>query len=83
MDFFRRFTFLLCAPAFDVDELEGGARHQDGCTDAAIGCMIVDWGKKNSISPDLPSRFDAANVPASLESSRPPIGGSASTHVST
>ena len=23
MDYFRRFTFLLCAPAFDADELEG------------------------------------------------------------
>jgi ornithine decarboxylase len=69
MDFFRRFTFLLCAPAFDVDELEGSrlqqiitaveklgfvvvkARRVEDAelaikTDAAIGCMIVDWGKK-------------------------------------
>ena len=69
MDFFRRFTFLLCAPAFDVDELEGSrlqqiiaaveklgfavvkARRAEDAelairTDAAIGCMIVDWGKK-------------------------------------
>ena len=23
MDFFRRFTFLVCAPAFDADDLEG------------------------------------------------------------
>ena len=69
MDFFRRFTFLLCAPAFDVDDLEGSrlqqivaaveklgfavvkARRVEDAelaikTDAAIGCMIVDWGKK-------------------------------------
>ena len=69
MDYFRRFTFLLCAPAFDPDELEGTRLHQivvavekSGFevirarrvedaelaikTDAAIGCMIVDWGKK-------------------------------------
>jgi ornithine decarboxylase len=69
MDFFRRFTFLVCAPAFDADELEGSrlqqiiaaveklgfevvkARRVEDAelaikTDAAIGCMIVDWGKK-------------------------------------
>ncbi len=69
MDYFRRFTFLLCAPAFDSDELEGArlqqivaaveksgfevikARRVEDAelaikTDAAIGCMIVDWGKK-------------------------------------
>jgi len=69
MDYFRRFTFLLCAPAFDADELEGErlrqivaaveksgfevvrARRVEDAelaikTDAAIGCMIVDWGKK-------------------------------------
>jgi len=23
MDFFRRFTFLVCAPAFDAEDLEG------------------------------------------------------------
>ena len=69
MDYFRRFTFLLCAPAFDPDELEGErlrqivaaveksgfevlrARRVEDAelaikTDAAIGCMIVDWGKK-------------------------------------
>ncbi len=69
MDFFRRFTFLLCAPAFDADDLEGSrlqqivgaveklgfavvkARRAEDAelaikTDAAIGCMIVDWGKK-------------------------------------
>ena len=28
MDYFRRFTFLLCAPAFDPDELEGLRLHQ-------------------------------------------------------
>ena len=69
MDFFRRFTFLVCAPAFDADDLEGlrlgqitvaieklgfqvvrARRIEDAeiavQTDAAIGCMVVDWGKK-------------------------------------
>src|SRR6516225_1579175 len=69
MDFFRRFTFLVCAPSFDPDELEGvrlqeiitqveklgfevvRARKLEDAeiavqTDAAIGCMVVDWGKR-------------------------------------
>ena len=69
MDFFRRFTFLVCTPGFQADDLEGqrlleivGAVERMGFqvvkarriedaeiavqTDAAIGCMIVDWGKK-------------------------------------
>jgi hypothetical protein len=69
MDFFRRFTFLVCAPAFDAEDLEGlrlgqitvaieklgfqvvrARRIEDAeiavRTDAAIGCMVVDWGKK-------------------------------------
>lgn len=69
MDFFRRFTFLVCAPAFDEQDLEGlrlqqiivaiqqlgidvvrARRIEDAeiavQTDAAIGCMVVDWGKK-------------------------------------
>src|ERR1700752_169356 len=69
MDFFRRFTFLFCAPAFDAEELEGvrldeithaidkmgfqvvrARRIEDAeiavQADAAIGCMVVDWGKK-------------------------------------
>ena len=69
MDFFKRFTFLLCAPGFDTDDLEGlrlqaivAAVEDDGFevvkarrvedaelavqTDAAIGCMVVDWGKR-------------------------------------
>jgi ornithine decarboxylase len=69
MDFFRRFTFLVCAPAFDAEDLEGArvgeitvaieklgykvtrARRLEDAeiavqTDAAIGCMVVDWGKK-------------------------------------
>lgn len=69
MDFFRRFNFLVYAPAFEADELEG-ARLQDIFveverlgfevtkarriedaelairTDAAIGCMVLDWGKR-------------------------------------
>jgi ornithine decarboxylase len=69
MDYFRRFTFLFAAPAFDTDDLEGirfnqiveeiqrsgfevikARRLEDATiavqTDAAIGCMLVDWGKK-------------------------------------
>jgi ornithine decarboxylase len=69
MDYFRRFTFLFAAPAFDADDLEGirfnqiveeiqrsgfevikARRLEDATiavqTDAAIGCMLVDWGKK-------------------------------------
>ena len=69
MDFFRRFTILICAPAFDADDLEGHrlgeistaiehlgfqvvrARRVEDAeivvqTDAAVGCMVVDWGKK-------------------------------------
>ncbi|TAJ83694.1 Orn/Lys/Arg decarboxylase N-terminal domain-containing protein [Reyranella sp.] len=69
MDFFRRFTFLFCTPAFDTDDLEGhrlgeitaaidrlgfqvvrARRIEDAeiavQTDAAVGCMVVDWGKK-------------------------------------
>jgi ornithine decarboxylase/arginine decarboxylase len=69
MEYFRRFTFLFSAPAFNADELEGlrvqqiiAAIEQSGFqvvkarrfedaeiavqTDAAIGCMVVDWGKK-------------------------------------
>jgi ornithine decarboxylase len=69
MDYFRRFTFLVCAPAFEADDLEGHrleqiiaeverlgfqvvkARRSEDAelaiqTDAAIGCMIVDWSKR-------------------------------------
>jgi ornithine decarboxylase/arginine decarboxylase len=69
MDFFRRFTFLVCTPGFQAEDLEGqrlleivGAVERMGFqvikarriedaeiavqTDAAIGCMVVDWGKK-------------------------------------
>ena len=69
MDFHRRFTVLMCAPAFDPDDLEGARvqqivtavegrgfevvrarRVEDAAiavqTDAAIGCMVVDWGKR-------------------------------------
>ncbi|HIJ61149.1 MAG TPA: amino acid decarboxylase [Rhodospirillaceae bacterium] len=68
MEFFRRFTFLVCAPAFDSDDLEGArvqqiiteverlgfgvvrARRVEDAeiavqTDAAIGGILVDWGK--------------------------------------
>ncbi len=69
MEYERRFTFLVCAPAFDDTDLEGmrlqhivteierlgyavvKARRADDAelaiqTDAAIGCMVVDWGKR-------------------------------------
>ncbi len=69
MNFFQRFTFLICAPAFDADDLEGlrlqqivsaierlgfdvvkARRIEDAeiavKTDAAIGCMVVDWSKR-------------------------------------
>jgi ornithine decarboxylase len=69
MEYFRRFTFLFSAPAFNADDLEGlrvqqivaaiensgfqvvKARRLEDAeiavqTDAAIGCMVVDWGKK-------------------------------------
>ena len=69
MDFFRHFTVLICAPTFNVEDLEGlrldqitveieklgfevvRARRVEDAeiavqTDAAIGCMVVDWGKK-------------------------------------
>ena len=68
MEFFRRLTFLVCAPAFDNDDLEGlrvqeiitevqqlgfevirARRIEDAeiavQTDAAIGCVLVDWDK--------------------------------------
>ena len=68
MDFFRRFTLLVCAPAFDADDLEGvrvqqitteveklgfqvvRARRVEDAeitvqTDAAVGCVLIDWGK--------------------------------------
>jgi hypothetical protein len=68
MDFFRRFTLLVCDPAFPADDLGGlrvqyiiaeveklgfevvRARRFDDAeiaveTDAAIGCVPVDWGK--------------------------------------
>jgi ornithine decarboxylase len=69
MDFYRRFTLLVCAPFFDEQDLEGlrlkqiiaaverlgievvRARRTEDAeiavqTDAAIGCILVDWGKK-------------------------------------
>jgi ornithine decarboxylase len=69
MDFFKHFTVLVSAPAFDPDDLEGvrvqqivaaveregfevvRARRIDDAaiavqTDAAVGCVLVDWGKR-------------------------------------
>ena len=69
MDYFRRFTLLVCAPAFSADDLEGlrvqqitteveklgfevvRARRVDDAelviqTDAAVGCVLLDWGKR-------------------------------------
>jgi ornithine decarboxylase len=71
MDYFRRFNFLVWAPAFEADELEGmrleqimgeverlgfevvkARRIEDAelaiRTDAAIGSMILDWGKRGN-----------------------------------
>jgi ornithine decarboxylase len=71
MDFSRHLTVLVCAPAFDADDLEGvrvqqiiveverigfkvvRARRMEDAeiavqTDAAIGCVLVDWGKGGS-----------------------------------
>ena len=73
MDFFRRFTLLVCAPSFNADDLEGlrvqqitseveklgfqvvhAPRVEDAeiavQTDAAIGCILVDWGKKDGLA---------------------------------
>ncbi len=69
MEYERRFKFLVCAPAFDAEDLEGQrlaeivaeiarigfavvkARKPDDAelvirTDAAIGCVLIDWGKR-------------------------------------
>ncbi len=73
MDFFRRFTLLVCAPSFNADDLEGlrvqqivgevekmgfevvrAPRVEDAeiavQTDSAIGCILIDWGKKDGIT---------------------------------
>ncbi|GGF26535.1 amino acid decarboxylase [Aliidongia dinghuensis] len=73
MDFFRRFTLLVCAPSFNADDLEGNRVQQITSeverlgfevvraprvedaeiavqTDAAIGCVLVDWGKKDGLA---------------------------------
>src|SRR5215469_15334834 len=73
MDYFRRFTLLVCAPSFDADDLEGlrvqqitrevekmgfevvHARRVEDAeiavqTDAAIGCILVDFGKKDVLA---------------------------------
>src|SRR5665213_451317 len=85
MDFFRHFTILICAPAFNPDDLEGlrlaqitveieklgfevvRARRVEDAeiavqTDAAIGCMVVDWGKKGPRRQDR--RADQPDAPA-------------------
>jgi ornithine decarboxylase len=77
MDFFRRFTFLVCTPVFDAEDLEGArllqiiaaiehlgfqvvrARRIEDAeiavqTDAAIGCLVVDWGKKGLEGKTVP-----------------------------
>ena len=69
MAFEQRLKFLVCAPAFDADDLEGQriaeiiaeverdgfrvvrARRTDDAelvirTDAAIGCVLIDWGRR-------------------------------------
>jgi ornithine decarboxylase len=69
VEYARRFKFLICAPTFNADDLEGQrlahivteiersgfgvmrARDDDDAemairTDAAIGCCLIDWGKR-------------------------------------
>jgi ornithine decarboxylase len=69
MEYARRFKFLICAPAFSAEDLEGQrlaqiaaeiersgfavmkARDDDDAemairTDSAIGCCLIDWGKR-------------------------------------
>ena len=69
MEYARRFKFLICAPVFNAEDLEGQrlahiaaeiersgfavmkARDDDDAemairTDAAIGCCLIDWGKR-------------------------------------
>ena len=73
MQYERRFKFLVCAPVFDAEDIEGQrlaqivseiekigfgvvkARKADDAelvirTDAAIGCVVVDWGKRGPMS---------------------------------
>ncbi len=72
MQYERRFKFLVCAPVFDAEDLEGQrleeivaeigrigfavvkARKPDDAelvirTDAAIGCVLLDWGKRGPL----------------------------------
>ncbi|MEO5365447.1 MAG: beta-eliminating lyase-related protein [Magnetococcus sp. WYHC-3] len=69
MEYFRRFSFLICAPGFEDKDLEAARLQQIASeierlgfqvvrarsiedsemairTDAAIGCMLISWGKK-------------------------------------
>jgi ornithine decarboxylase len=41
MDFFRRFTFLVCAPAFDADDLEGARLAQIIAAIEQLGFQVV------------------------------------------
>jgi len=81
MDFSRRLTVLVYAPAFDADDLEGvrvqqiiaevgklgfevvRARRMDDAeiavqTDAAIGCVLVDWGEEGAPGHDVAQLVD-------------------------
>ena len=81
MDFSRRLTVLVYAPAFEADDLEGvrvqqiitevgklgfevvRARRMDDAeiavqTDAAIGCVLVDWGEEGAPGHDVAALVD-------------------------
>jgi ornithine decarboxylase len=81
MDFSRRLTILVYAPAFDADDLEGvrvqqiitevgklgfevvRARRMEDAeitvqTDAAIGCVLVDWGEEGAPGHDVSALVD-------------------------
>jgi ornithine decarboxylase len=81
MDFSRRLTILVHAPAFDADDLEGvrvnqiitevgklgfevvRARRMEDAeiavqTDAAIGCVLVDWGEEGAPGHDVAALVD-------------------------
>ena len=41
MDFFRRFTILICAPAFDADDLEGHRLGEITTSIEKLGFQVV------------------------------------------
>ena len=41
MDFFRRFTFLFCAPAFDAEDLEGHRLNEITIAIERLGFQVI------------------------------------------